>query len=261
MKTLRKLFVPAFVIVGLLGLLTPRAHAIDVLYVIGGDQAQNGLSRGGDILINDFFVGRGYNVQLMDEEVAGDEMLAASNASDLTFISESVSSSNVTNKVTSSPTGIITTEAFLQDDLLFTLNDDCCRGDVSDMTEVNVVDDLGLDVSLGPLPVLQSNGRLGWGAPGGDVAAFSTVVGNAEQITNYIYEAGAALNDGSAAAGRRVFMGSMTGMTLDDNPPWTPQGEALFGAAVDYALVPEPSAVILLVFGLAGLVGMRRQGA
>lgn len=242
-----------------LGTMTTSAVAMDVLYVLGGDQAQNGLSQPGDILVNDFLVGLGFTVQLMDEEAPAGDMLAASNAANLTYISESVSSGNVTNKVTSSTTGVITSEAFLQDDLLFTPNDDCCRQNAVDQTSIDVVDDLDTGFPLGPVPVIEPAGTIGWGAPGGDVQAFATIVGEAGQITNYIYEAGDMLNDGSAAAGPRVFMGSMTGLTLDPNPVWTAEGQALFGAAVDFAVVPEPNSAVLLVFGIAGLLMRRRR--
>lgn len=247
------------VVLGGLGAMVSPALAVDVLYVIGGDQAQNGLDRPGDILVNDFFVDRGYTVLFMDEEVPGADMLGASNAADLTYISESVSSSNVTNKVTSSPTGVITTEAFLQDDLLFTQNDDCCRGDTSDQTSVDIVDNLGQDFPLGVIPVFNPAGRIGWGMPEGDVSSFATIVGEPTQIADYVYEAGDTLIDGSVAAGQRVFMGSMTGLTLDPNPVWTAEGQALFGAAVDFAMIPEPSSIVLLFFGLAGLLARRRR--
>ena len=83
----------------------------------------------------------------------------------------------------------------------------------------------------------------------------ATIAGDAASAAIYAYDAGGLLNDGSAAAARRIFMGSMTGLTLAPDPVWTAQGEALFGAAVDYALVPEPASVLLLAFGLAGLLG------
>lgn len=249
----------SLLVLSAIGLIVTPASATDVLFVLSGDQAQNGLSRQGDILVNDFFVGRGYTVQLMDEEAPGGDMLAASDAADLTYVSESVGSGNVGNKVTPSTTGVITSEAFLQDDLLFTQNDDCCRANANLLIEVDVVDDLGVGLPTGVIPVFDQAGTIGWGVPGGDVTIAATMVGEATQATNYLYEVGDALNDGSAAAGQRVFMGSMTGLTLDPNPVWTAQGEALFSAAVDFALIPEPSSVVLFALGIVGLLMRRRR--
>lgn len=58
----------------------------------------------------------GHHVTMMPHDTAAEEMLAAANASDLVIIVESVASFAVGTKIVSTPTPILSSEAFIQDE-------------------------------------------------------------------------------------------------------------------------------------------------
>jgi MYXO-CTERM domain-containing protein len=87
---------------------------------------------------------------------------------------------------------------------------------------------------------------------GAGVTLVATGPGADPAATIFEYAPGALLENGSPAAGRRIgLFWNATGTTFSDAT-----AGRLFDAAVNYALIPEPSSLCLGGIALAGLLGL-----
>ena len=176
----------------------------------------------------------GFTVTVVDDDVV---LASDATGKDLIVVSSTVSSSKVGGTFTTTPVPLVTWEAWIFDDLDFTGGSAFVDyGSISAQTTVNV-DITGshpLTAGLsGSVVVNSSPRRLRWGnpAPGAIIAA--TVPGNASQATNFGFEEGQLMQT-LAAPARRVGLG----MDDDNIDVLTPEGEALFDAAVLWAAAP-----------------------
>ena len=87
--------------------MSTSTHAVDVTYILN-DVA---ITNPGDVLITDFLLDRGYNLEFIGQGEDAITTLEASDAADLTIVSESVGSGNVNNEVKDSITPVITAQA------------------------------------------------------------------------------------------------------------------------------------------------------
>jgi hypothetical protein len=133
---------------------------------------------------------------------------------------------------------------------------------LADQTQLEIVDPshpLAAGLS-GVVTVTSAPGTMSFGT--GNIGAGVSLVASSMEGDNAIFAAptGAALlGDGSpenpaTAAGPRVMF------FLEDSnfANLTPEGVALFDAAVAY-IVPEPTGFVLCLLGLLGLLGARRR--
>jgi hypothetical protein len=149
----------------------------------------------------------GYDVELIDHDASQSAFNAALSNVDVAYISETVSSSSVGNKLTNTSVGVVNEEGLLNDALKITSNDwggytdndiDIIDGSHpitsawSSGVEINIFDDSQeMKVASGSM------------ASGAMVLAYRDDTSNAVVVA---VEAGATLVDGSAAAGRRVAL-------------------------------------------------------
>lgn len=145
-------------------------------------------------------------------------------------------------------------------------------GLVASGTELSILDPsspLAAGLS-GTVSVYTSDGGINFAKPGGDAQAIASLSGSPDAVAIFGYEKGAALagDQGFTAAARRVgFFAPDTDFFGDGEfTRLTPAGEALFDAAVRYAVaepatvIPEPaSATVLSLAG--GLLLFRRRRA
>jgi hypothetical protein len=223
----------AFFVLAMLVLTRVNAQDVDVLFIVGNlDVTTNP----GDELIHDFLVGRGYNVELLSQDEDAITTLDASDEADLTIVSESVGSGNVNTEVNESTTPVITAESFLYDDMGFIPVQDAPQ--IPEETDIAIVDPnhpLAAGLS-GTVSIFTDPGFIGFAFElGGEFSVVATDVTDPELVTLFVYEEGAELDDGTTAPAIRIGI-PHNGLTLDPFPEWTPEGEQLFGAVIDYAL-------------------------
>jgi DNA-binding protein YbaB len=156
-------------------------------------------------------------------------------------ISESVSSTNVAARYLSSPAPTVVCEPNLYDDMKLTggvLNTDF--GELEPHTELEVLPGHRLSAGLsGSVTVVTSGQKFGWGKPGPEAIRVASIAGRADAFGIFAYEAGANMV-GTRASAPRV------GFFSEGNAPaaFTPDGAALFDAAVAWARAPRALLVV-----------------
>lgn len=171
----------------------------------------------------------GYVVTVADDTAVTS---ADADGKQVVLLSGSVGVSAVGAKFRESAAGVVVCKPFLFDAPYMAMGP---RGIVSSKTQLSVVSShpLAAGLAAGAVAVYPSPARLFWGrapASGSNVAL-------AEGLTNHYgvfgYEAGAAMDGGVIAAGRRV------GCWIDELAPGlTPAGWSLFDAAIEWATQP-----------------------
>jgi hypothetical protein len=207
----------------------------------------------GDVFVkNRLEIDMGHKVTRIPHDAAGAEMLAAANAADLVILAESLLSRTVGNKIVSTPTPVLSYEAFLQDefgqvnpkskDVDPGTPDEGGYGTMRNQTAINIVNPkhpLAAGLS-GRVQVYRLSGTMHWGK---DLAPSAEVVANLPDYPDakviYVIRRGARLYDGTPAPGLRIqyFIendnerGTVNLMTQD--------GYRLFDAAINYALTTD----------------------
>jgi hypothetical protein len=174
-----------------------------------------------DALLGDFFEALGHTVTYFDDQETEAAMEAAAAAADLVWISESVGSGNVANKITEVEVPIVVGEPYCWDEMGLTLNSPCQTSDVA-TTDIEIVNPghylsagfsgtvtvlTGLAGSAGTAQF--ANGRVGGE---GTVIATATLADGVTWDVILVYEQGARLavrpGDGSPqiAAHTRIGM-------------------------------------------------------
>lgn len=237
-------------------LATYQSFAVDILYVGATNTANLG-----DVEVINHLESR-YGIGSVTYVEDGSSVSSDGDGRDLIFISESVSSGQVTNKFQNATAGIVTMEVFVVDDLGLSSND---------FTGNIVHDDADFTFS-GNGPVQALAGLTGtsaiWNsAPvrGAGVNTTATLAAGAVIEADFSaggttyysllsFEAGSLDINSNNIAGRRVFLSPdattfSSGGTSTSISGYTVDGLALLDASADWALatIPEPSTYALLV--------------
>ena len=202
------------------------------------------------------------NVTYMEGDAAAADGSSA-NGFDAVVISATLGSGSMRNKYEDAPQGVMNWEQALMRQAEGEFNMSVAGHTQPDQTQIQIVDPshpLAAGLS-GVVTVTSAPGTMSFGT--GDVASGVSLVASSMEGDNAIFAANvgdALLGDGSpgnpaTAAGKRAMF------FLEDNnfADLTPEGLALFDAAVAY-VVPEPTSLVLCVMGLVGLlIGRRRR--
>jgi hypothetical protein len=203
--------------------------AEQILFVVASTSLNTG-----DQAVYDLLSGRGHTVTLVN---AGNSSSSDAEGKDAVLISSTCSSSQVGNKFTSVAVPVICWEPWLFDDLEMTgtssSTDYGMENSQSDVVIVNSGHQLAAGLS-GTVTVLSSSGTISWGAPQGDVATIARHTNSSSEFALFGYEEGATMYGGFIAPARRIgfFLFDETADNL------TADGEALFNAAIDWAINP-----------------------
>jgi len=198
----------------------------------------------------------GHKVTRMGHDAPGDELLKAANAADLVIITESTLSRTLGAKIVSTPTAVLSSEAFLQDEFLQVnpkgkdiegrTAEDMKVADYGTLHDtqhsINIVNPkhpLAAGLS-GKVRIYRLPGTMHWGkalAPGAEVVA--TLVDYPDAKSIYVIRRGAKLYDGTPAPGLRIQY-----FIENDNERGTinlmsPEGWRLWDAAVNYGLTTD----------------------
>ena len=201
-----------------------------------------------DALLKDFFEVLGHTVTYFDDDESEADMEAAAAAADLVWISESVQSVDVMNKITEVEVPMVVGEPYCWDEMGMTLNSPCRTSDVAttDITIANPEHYLaaGLSGTVSVLTdIVNSAGATAQFANGmvggeGTVIATATLADGNDYDVILVYEKGAKLavfpadNSPQVAAHTRIgmFFHYNAHDVLDEN------AYSLIEAAVNYAL-------------------------
>jgi hypothetical protein len=200
-----------------------------------------------DALLKNFFEVLGHTVTYFDDQESEAAMEAAAAAADLVWISESVGSSNVANKITEIEVPMVVGEPYCWDEMGMTLNSPCITSEVAttDITIVNPGHYLGAGLS-GTVSVLTDIvGSAGMaefanGIAGGEgiVIATATLADGQTWDVILVYEKGARLAVAPADGSPQVAADIRIGMFFHYNAHdvLNENTYALIEAAINYAL-------------------------
>ena len=203
------------------------APTTDVLFVSGIPGGSSG-----DAPLISHLASQGYNVTVVD-----DDLVQTSDAlsQDLIVVSSTVSSGKVGDKFTSTATPLVTWEAWLFDDLgMVNPGAGTNYGSAPSGNTVDVAGSHPLSAGLsGSVVVTSSDRRIRWGIPAPNAIVAAMVTGDPSRAAIFGYEPGDFMATHTAPA-RRV------GFFFDDSSAtaWTVEGQALFDAAVSWAIGP-----------------------
>ncbi|MGK7891837.1 MAG: DUF4347 domain-containing protein, partial [Leptolyngbyaceae cyanobacterium] len=179
----------------------------------------------------------GFSVTIQDDQSSRSSDAAGH---DLVFISESVSSGRVNTKFTDVAVPIITTEAYLYDDLALTQadlgSDYGIQGLQTSVTITEPASPLAAGLT-GEVTAFALPNDINWGVPNANAITAGVLTNGSDRSTIFAYDKDATLTNGEAAQARRV--GLFIGSNADQ---LTAEGWQLFDAAVDWATVaPTPT--------------------
>jgi hypothetical protein len=238
----KTLFTSLLVATLVLGFWTAGANAADILYISSMDPTH----MPGEDALKAFMEKMGHTVTYMDDNETQATMQAAAAKADLVFISESVGSANVRDKITAIDTPMVITESWAWDEMGLTSGAGGGQDAVTPEIQI-VTPGHPLAAGLtGSVPVFSSltsargAARFGNGIAGKDatVIARATLTDGATYDIIFAYEKGATLavapTDGSpqVAANIRVCLGFDEQSYL----VWNENAYALLEAAVTYGL-------------------------
>jgi hypothetical protein len=197
----------------------------------------------------------GHKVIRIPHDTAADKMLAFANAADLVIVVESVGSGTVGTKIVSTPTPVLTSEAFLQDEFGLVnpkgksvdpgLPDVGAFGTIENQTAITITNP-GHPLAAGlkgRVPVYRFPREMNWGketTPGAETIATLTDYPTAKLI--YMVRKGAKLFDGTPAPGLRIQFFIENDNETGTVNLMTPDGLKLWDAAVKYALATDQPA-------------------
>ncbi|MGI4860936.1 MAG: hypothetical protein ACRYHA_29215 [Janthinobacterium lividum] len=180
---------------------------------------------------------RGFTVTMVDQDVSP----ARATGQDLVIISSVVSARDMVGTgFKDVPVPLLTWESDLYDSLRFTgarKGEDFGELDKAHYIDiVNAPSPLAADVAAGKRWVYPRDDAMGWGRPAPGATVIATVPGEPRHAVLFAYEKGATMDYDFIAPARRVavFLGNRSFEKL------SPDGAALFDAAVDWALRDAP---------------------
>jgi hypothetical protein len=238
-----KTLIPCLLLTTLVvGLPAPGARAADILFISSMDPTH----MPGDDALKAFMEKMGHTVTYMDDNEAQATMRDAAAKADLVFISESVGSANVREKITAIDTPMVITECWAWDEMGLTSGGGAGQEVVTPDIQI-VAPGHPLAAGLtGSVPVLtdlastRGAARFGNGIAGKDatVIARATLTDGQTYDVIFVYDKGATLavapTDGSpqVAANIRVCLGFDEQSYL----VWNDNAYALLEAAINYGL-------------------------
>ena len=195
----------------------------DVLLVVGSLPLSSN-----DQAISDFLQQQGHTVLTTRDS----NVTAQSTAlMEVVFISSSVSSSRVGNKLNNVSVPIVAWEGWLFDNLGISGSSSSDYG-YSPAQSINVINGSALSAGLtGQIPVTSAAMDTHWAVPGGDAIVSATFFNDLNKATILAYDTGSELANGQIAPARRI------GLFLNDGSPsvWTSQARQLFSSAIRWA--------------------------
>ena len=227
----------------------------NILFISAMDDAAD--PGGVDDVLKVFMEGLGHTVTYFDDDESEADMEIAAAEADLVFISESVNSSGIREKITEIETPMIITEPWAWDEMGLTL--DSGGGDEVTTTDIEIVGPehfLAADLS-GTVTVLTNltgelgDARFGKGIAGNDATVIATaaLVDGQTYDVIYIYEKGATLpvapSDGSPAVAADIRI--CFGFDERSYPVWNENAYMLLEAAINYALGTVKTGHIIVV--------------
>ena len=238
----KTLFTSLLLTVMVLGFGAPAANAANILFISSMDTTH----KAGDDALKAFLEGMGHTVTYLDDNEVDAAMRTAAAQADLVFVSESVGSANVRNKITAVDTPMVIAESWAWDEMGLTTGAGGGQNAVTPNIQI-VAPGHPLAAGLaGSVPVFtaltgaRGAARFGNGLAGKDatVIARATLTDGATYDVLYVYDKGATLAvapaDGSpqVAADIRICLG------LDEQSYllWHENAYALLRAAIDYGL-------------------------
>ncbi len=206
-----------------------------------------------DALLGDFFKSLGHTVTYFDDNESEAAMEAAAAAADLVWISESVGSGNVANKITGIETPMVVGEPYAWDEMGMTLNSPCITSDVA-TTDIEIISPshflaAGLSGTVTVLTKITgsagtaqfANGRAG---PEATVIATATLADGQTYDVILVYDKGVKLavppGDGSPQVAADVRIGMFFHYFAHD--VLNENAYALIEAAMRYGLGVTPQA-------------------
>jgi len=202
---------------------------------------------------NHLEIDMGHKVTRIPHDAEGSEMLAAANAADLVILAESLLSATVGTKIVSTPTPVLSYEAFLPDEFgLINPNgermdpgtpDQGDYGAIDDQTAINIVNPkhpLAAGLS-GHVQVYRVPREMNWAE---DLALSAEVVATLPDYPKaaviYVIRRGAKLYDGTPNPGLRIQYFIENDNETGTVNLMTEDGYRLFDAAINYALTTDP---------------------
>ncbi|MBM4024313.1 MAG: hypothetical protein FJ280_02760 [Planctomycetes bacterium] len=237
-----KYFASLLVLLVALGFWAGAAQAADILFLSSMDANH----KPGDDALKAFIEKMGHTVTYMDDNDGEAVMRAAAAKADLVFISESVGSANVRNKITAIDTPMVVTESWAWDEMGLTSSPG--GGSEAATPNVEIVapwHPLAAGLS-GSVPVFtaltgtRGAARFGNGAAGKDaiVIARGKVSGGVTYDVLFVYDKGATLAVAPADGSPQVAANIRIGLGLDEQSYllWHENAYALLAAAIKYGL-------------------------
>jgi len=218
------------------------AEAADILFISSMDPTH----KPGDDALKAFMEKMGHTVTYMDDNESDATMRTAAAKADLVFISESVGSSNVRNKITAIDTPMVITESWAWDEMGLTNGAGGGQNAVTpDVQIVSPGHPLAAGLS-GTVPVFTAltsargaarfgNGIAGSGAT---IIARATLTDGKTYDVLFVYDKGATLAVAPADGSPQVAANIRIGLGLDEQSylVWNENAYALLGAAINYGL-------------------------
>lgn len=185
-----------------------------------------------DIEIRDELVAAGHTVTVIDDN---NLTSTSGNGHDVVVVSDTTSTSQVTNKLESAAVPVVFLKPWVFDDNELTGScSSSCGSSGSSTALVNIVDDshpIAAGFSNGSVTVLTSAQTLNFGKPGTGATVIANQVADSTKASIFAYDAGASMDGGFVAPERRVGLWMRKAHTDDT----TADGWTLFVAAVEWA--------------------------
>ena len=240
-----------------LGFWTPGVQGASILFISSMDPTH----MPGEDALRAFMEKMGHTVTYMDDNEAQAAMQTAAAKANLVFVSESVGSGNVRNKITAIDAPMIITESWAWDEMGLTSGAGGGQNAVTpDLQIVTAGHPLAAGLT-GSVPVFtaltgpRGAARFGNGIAGKDatVIARATLTDGLTYDIVFVYEKGAALAVAPADGSPQIAANIRIGLGLDEQSylVWNENAYALLQAAVNYGLgvvsdpglatMPEPA--------------------
>lgn len=173
----------------------------------------------------------------MDVTVLMDKELTTENANgySLIYISESVNSNKISNKLVKLPIPVIYAEPQSTSDTGMTVTEGFGKLDAGNIAKAIAIKDSKHQLAAGlsgSVDVYKDNGKMGYASPGSEAIVVATVPNSDQNATIFAYDKGAKNAKGDPVVAREVFLYLMNGEEFNQNE----NGWKLFDAAVNWAI-------------------------
>jgi RHS repeat-associated protein len=221
---------------------TTTPSSITALFVVGDSNLN-----AADIAIRDRIGSLGYQVQVVDDDVA---TTADATGKQVVVVSESTASAKIADKYKSVTVPVVALEVAIWDDLGMTgggwQQDFGDAPGVATLTVGSNVHPMAAQLSGDVLVATAVTSKMVWGRPGTSAQIAATIPGDTTKAALFGYAAGAAMKSGTAPARRvGVFAGDPTAQSF------TTSGGRLFDAAIVWATRRADALLVVAAVPLA----------